>query len=82
MDEEQEQEQAIRTLDGLRRTIEDSYRESQETGDTRRMNMAIQRFRVRSRAIQSSQPQAYGEWTKGNARFLRAIEEGRNPILC
>lgn len=79
---DEELEQAVRTLDGLRRTIEDSYRESQETGDTRRMNMALQRFRVRSRSIQSSQPQAYAEWLKGNARFLRAIEEGRNPILC
>ena len=75
-------EQAIRTLDGLRQTIENSYRESQETGDTRRMNMAVQRFRVRSRAIQSSQPQAYAEWLKGNARFLRAIDEGRSPIVC
>lgn len=79
---DEELEQAIRTLDGLRRTIEDSYRESQETGDTRRMNMAVQRFRVRSRAIQSSQPQAYTEWLKGNARFLQAIDEGRSPILC
>jgi hypothetical protein len=79
---DEELEQAVRTLDGLRRTIEESYRESQETGDTRRMDMAVQRFRVRSHAIQSSQPQAYAEWCKGNARFLRAIEEGRNPILC
>jgi hypothetical protein len=79
---DEELEQAIRTLDGLRQTIEDSYRESQETGDMRRMNIAVQRFRVRSRAILSSQPQAYAEWAKGNARFMRAIEEGRNPILC
>lgn len=79
---EPELEQAMQTLDTLRRTVEDSFREAQETGDSRRTNMALQRFRVRSRAIQSSQPQAYQEWLKGNARFLRAIEEGRNPILC
>ncbi|BDC47869.1 hypothetical protein F183_A01850 [Bryobacterales bacterium F-183] len=75
-------ERAIQTLETLRSTVERNYRESQETGNTGKANMALKQFAVRVRSIRASQPEAYAEWVKGNARFLRAVEEGRNPILC
>jgi hypothetical protein len=75
-------ERTIQTLESLRHTVERNYRESQETGNVGKANMAIKQFTVRLRSIRASQPEAYAEWTKGNARFLRAVEEGRNPILC
>ena len=75
-------ERAVQTLETLRTSVESSFREGQETGDMGRARMAQQRFMVRMRNIRSSQPDPYNEWLKGNARFLRAVEEGRNPILC
>ncbi len=75
-------ERALQTLETLRHTVEKNYREAQETGEVSKANMALQRFRVRMSSIKGSQPEAYAEWLKGNARFLRAVEEGRNPILC
>ena len=74
--------QAIQTLETMRQSIERTYREAQETGRTGEANIALQRFTVRVRSIRATQPEAFKEWTKGNARFLRAVEEGRNPILC
>ncbi|MBS1833828.1 MAG: hypothetical protein JST65_14005 [Acidobacteria bacterium] len=75
-------ERTIQTLESLRHTVERNYRESQETGNAGKANMAIKQFTVRVRSIRASQPDAYAEWVKGNARFLRAVEEGRNPIIC
>jgi NAD-dependent DNA ligase len=75
-------DRAIQTLESMRNTVERNFRDSQETGDASKANMARQKFLVRMRSIQASQPQAYAEWLKGNARFLRAVEEGRNPIIC
>ncbi len=75
-------ERAVQTLENLRHTVEKCYRESQETGEIGKANMALQRFRVRMSSIRAAQPQAFAEWLKGNGRFLRAVEEGRNPIIC
>ena len=75
-------EQALQTLENLRQSVEQNYRESQETGNVAKANMAIQRFTVRARTIRKDQPAAFAEWLKGNSRFLQAVEQGRNPILC
>lgn len=69
-------------MEQLRQSVEKGYREMQETGDDGPMRKAQMRFKVRMKALQASHPDACKEWQSGNARFLQAIEQGRNPILC
>ena len=75
-------QQAIQTLEQLRHAVEKGYREMQETGNDTLVKQAQMRFKVRSKTIRESQPEAFKQWQSGNARFLQAIEQGRNPILC
>lgn len=82
---EEEQEnyaRALQTLEQLRHSVESGYRELQESGNDLKLKQAQMRFKVRIKAIQSQHPDAYREWQAGNARFLQAIAQGRNPILC
>jgi hypothetical protein len=77
-----EHERAMQTMEQLRGAVEKGYRNMQESGDDTDLKRAQMRFKVRMKAIQTSQPEAFKEWQAGNARFLQAMEQGKNPILC
>jgi hypothetical protein len=81
-EEQEEHSRALQTLEQLRHSVEAGYRELQESGSDLKLKQAQMRFKVRIKAIQAQQPDAYKEWHAGNARFLQAVEQGRNPIIC
>ena len=81
-DKDIEFERALQTLEQLRSSVEKGYRTMQDSGNDGPLKQAQSRFKVRMKAIQSSQPEAFKQWQAGNARFLQAIEQGKNPIIC
>jgi hypothetical protein len=81
-DKELEFERTLEILEQLRESVLSGYREMQETGDDGPLKRAQMRFKVRVKAISAAQPEAFRQWRQANSRFVLAVEQGRNPILC